>query len=104
MEKNISGSELSADFKLGLGEADALQLARDKKAVLATDDYRAIRTCKVLNIPFTTAIHCLQFLVDEKKIDQRLAFEKLKNLEKYGRYSEQIVNDTKKRIRGDMHG
>ena len=40
----------------------------------------------------------------KKKIDKKLALEKLKNLEKYGRYSVQIIKEAKIMIEGEKNG
>lgn len=96
--------DFDADFGLGEGEAEALSLALEKNCVLATDDWRAIKACKVLDVRFVTAIHCLVALYSRRVLDQRLALEKLKSLEKYGRYSAQIMKDARKTIEGEKNG
>jgi len=48
------------DFPLGKGEAEAIALAvSEKAAVVAIDDKHAINACKLLRIPFTTAVAVL---------------------------------------------
>ena len=89
-------TDFAADFGLGEGEAEALSLALQEKFILATDDWRAIKACKVFDIRFINAIHCLLALYNNKLLDQRLALEKLNTLEKYGRYSTQIIEDNAK--------
>lgn len=96
--------DFAADFGLGEGEAEALSLALRERCILATDDWRAIKACKILDVGFITAIHCLVALYRSKELDQRLALEKLKSLEKYGRYSVQIMKDARKMIEGDKNG
>ncbi|MBI2133101.1 hypothetical protein HYU11_00295 [Candidatus Woesearchaeota archaeon] len=97
-------TDLGIDFMLGEGEAKALSFALKRKIILATDDLRAIRACKVLDVRFITAIHCLISLYNNKAIDQRLALEKLKTLEKYGRYSASIIRDARRIIEGGKNG
>ncbi len=89
------------EFGLGLGEAESLQLAFEEKIMVATDDGKAIKTCKVMGIRFVTAIHCLLYLHKNKFIDTKIALEKLKNLEKYGRYNSEIMRDARQQIQGD---
>ena len=96
--------KIEIDFKLGIGEAESLQLAFESRAVLATDDWRAIKACKILDMKFVTAIHCLIYLVRHDKIDKNIAIEKLKNLEKYGRYNNEIIKNAQKIIQGDKNG
>ena len=103
-QSSIINTNLAADFGLGEGEAEALSLALQGKHILATDDLRAIKACKVLNVRFINAIHCLASLYYSKVLDQRLALEKLKSLEKYGRYSAQIIKDARKIIEGEKNG
>lgn len=93
-----------ADFGIGRGEAEALNFAFKKKQILATDDGCAIKACKLLNVKFVTAIHCLLSLVKEGILDKRLALEKLKRLDEYGRYSVEIMKDARKIIEGENHG
>ncbi len=87
-------------FGLGIGEAEAIQFAAREEYIVATDDWKAIKTAKILGIQFVTAIHCLIYLHKNKMIGTKIALEKLKNLEKYGRYNAQIIKDTTKMIQG----
>jgi len=82
------------DFPLGKGEAAALVLARENNYIFATDDGLAIKVCKIFNIKFLTAIH---FLVSVD-MDKKIAMAKLNLLQKFGRYSIDIIKDAKKRI------
>ena len=96
----VNTETLTHDFLIGAGEAEALQLALKEKTLLCTDDWRAIKACKILDIPFNTAIHCLLHIFQKGTIDKTLALEKLKNLETYGRYNTFIINHAKTRITG----
>ena len=82
------------DFPLGKGEAAAIIFAKEKDSVLATDDGLAIKVCKIFGIKFITAIH---FLI-EAKLEKSLAIAKLNLLQKYGRYSPEIIKDASERI------
>ncbi|MBI1970313.1 hypothetical protein HYS47_01055 [Candidatus Woesearchaeota archaeon] len=92
------------EFGLGKGESEALALAHQQKAKLATDDLRAIKASKVFNIPFATAIHFLIDLTNQGVISKEIAKEKLQKLEKYGRYGGMMLQDAKKRIEGGQYG
>ena len=90
---------LQGDFDLGLGEAAALLLAQRRRAVLGTDDGPAIKAAKVLGVPFVTAIHILVELYQKGRIDRAMALAKLERLQRMGRYSAQIVEDARGRLR-----
>lgn len=92
------------NLALGRGEAEALNLAFKRKQILATDDWCAIKACKIVDVKFVTAIHCLLYLVRKEVLDKRLALEKLKRLDEYGRYSLEIMKDARKRIEGENNG
>jgi predicted nucleic acid-binding protein len=54
-------AKLQADFSLGKGEAEAIALALKEKAeLLGIDDKNGINACKLLGIPFTTAVDSSQ--------------------------------------------
>ncbi|MDP3765677.1 MAG: hypothetical protein Q8R04_04125 [Nanoarchaeota archaeon] len=95
--------KLIRDFNIEKGEAEALELAMEKKLILATDDGPSIKVCKILGIKFTTAIHFLIQFYENGLLDKKIALEKLKSLEKYGRYNYDIIKDAKNKIefRGD---
>ncbi len=103
-EGNIDFKRVATDFGIGAGEAEAITLAWKNKDIVATDDYRAIKACKALNIKFITAIHCLIFIRQKELIDIPLALEKLKKLEKLGRYTPAIIQDAQKIIKGENYG
>lgn len=70
---------------------------------MATDDFRAIKACKVLDLKFVTAIHCLLSLHKNNIIETSIALEKLKKLEEYGRYNAAIIRDAENRIKGEKN-
>lgn len=102
--KISSSTAFRAEFGLGAGEAEAVQLSAQGGYLLATDDGKAIKTAKILGIPFITAIHCLIHLHKNKVIDTKMALEKLKNLERYGRYNLEIIKDATTMIEGNKNG
>ena len=95
---NSKVNKLVQDFNIGIGEAEALQLAKEKNCILATDDGPCIKVCKILDVRFTTAIHFLICFYEDGLLDKKIALEKLKMLEKYARYNYDIIKDAKNRI------
>jgi predicted nucleic acid-binding protein len=93
-----SSHKLIREFRLGPGEAEAIILAREKDALCATDDGPAIRCCKVLGIPFTTAIGFLVALAESGELGVELALALLAKLERFGRYHARILEDASRRI------
>ncbi|MBS3138913.1 hypothetical protein J4207_04370 [Candidatus Woesearchaeota archaeon] len=103
-ERKAKFQKFVSDFNIGVGESEALAFAWNEKKILATDDWRAIKACKILGVKFITAIHCLLYLVEKGKLDKKMAVAKLKNLEKCGRYNSDIIKDAKNIIEGDNNG
>ena len=91
---------LEKDFRLDPGEASSVVLAKELGAILGTDDGVAIKACKILEVPFVTAIHLLIRAHEEQLIDQQQALIKLEKLQGYGRYDSRILEDAVKRIQG----
>ena len=92
---------LMKDFHINGGEAEAVSLALQEKAlIVATDDRNAIRACKMLKIDFTTAIAILIRTFEKKLIDKDEAVIKLQKLEVIARYSRAIMGDARERIEG----
>jgi predicted nucleic acid-binding protein len=83
--------QLVRDFGLGVGEAAAIALAAPEGALVATGDRRAIHACKVLNIPFTTAISVLTRMREKGLLSREQALEKLNRLARDGRYKKEII-------------
>ena len=94
-------NKLLEDFNIEKGEAEALEIAKEKRCILATDDGPSIKICKILNIPFTTAIHFLIYFYGNKLLNKKIALEKLKMLEKFARYDYDIIKDAKNKIEGE---
>lgn len=100
--KQENVTRLCKDFKIHIGEAEALSLALGRKIPFAVDDLPTIKACKILNQSFTTAIHFLINIVKSKKINEDTAIVKLEKLSFYGRYSKRILDDALKRIKGGV--
>lgn len=93
-------TQLDKELNLGRGEAECLELAAREHAILASDDAKAIKAGKWKGIPFLTAIHFLLLLFEKKKITPEEGIEKIKNLQKYGRYNALVIDHALHRIRG----
>jgi len=92
-------TKLQVDFNLGQGEAEASALAVKVKAqLLGIDDKNGINACKLLGIPFTTAIGILVRSREKGRLDHRDALAKLKALAEYGRYKPAIIEDARRRM------
>ena len=93
--------KLMEDFNIDRGEAEAIVLAMQKGCrVVATDDRNAIRACKFLKIDFVTALTFLIRAFEKGLIDRDIALAKLTKLKFIGRYSEGIIKDALKKIKG----
>ena len=90
---------VQADFGLEAGEAAALVLAKESSQPIGTDDGPAIKAAKIIGVTFFTAIHVLLGLHEKGRIDGKAALAKLEALQKVGRYSVQILEDARKRIK-----
>ena len=89
-------AKLQSDFGLGLGEAEAIVLARTERArALGIDDKNGINACKLLGIAFTTAIGVLVRLYEKRLLTSNEALAKLSELAKYGRYRRSILDDAR---------
>ena len=92
-------AKLQFDFNLGKGEAEAIALAvKEKAQLLGIDDKNGINACKLLSIPFTTAVGILVRSREKGLLDHREALAKLKALAGYGRYKPAIVEDARGRM------
>lgn len=90
---------VQADFGLEAGEAAALVLAKESDQPLGTDDGPAIKAAKIMRVLFFTAIHVLLELHEKGRINGKAALAKLDTLQMVGRYSAQILEDARKRIK-----
>jgi predicted nucleic acid-binding protein len=91
--------KLQIDFSLGRGEAEAIALALDEKAeVLGIDDKNGINACKLLGVPFTTAVGILIRSREKGLLEESDALAKLASLAKHGRYKESIIEDARLKL------
>jgi predicted nucleic acid-binding protein len=92
-------AKLQVDFSLGKGEAEAIALALHEKAqVLGIDDKNGINACKLLGIPFTTAVGILIRSREGGLLLEAEALEKLASLAKHGRYKNSIIEDARRKL------
>ena len=92
------GKKIEKGFNMRTGEVSSLLLAGKKGWILATDDKQALKACRVLRVPFLTAIHFLLRLYEKGIISRELVLAKVKALEKLGRYNPDIVRSVLKKI------
>lgn len=92
-------AKLRGDFGLGRGEAEAIALALEERAqILGIDDKNGINACKLLSIPFTTAIGILIRLREKRVLTADEALTKLTALGRHGRYKQSILDDARQRL------
>lgn len=92
-------TKLQSDFSLGRGEAEAIALALGEKAeFLGIDDKNGIDACKLLGIPFTTALGILIRSCEKGLLEGLQALAKLSTLELYGRYKKSIIEDARLKL------
>jgi predicted nucleic acid-binding protein len=104
IRSDLAVTKLMADFRLGRGEAEVLVLARAQKAdLVASDDRQAIRACKLLGIPFTTALAFLIRAAEKRLLTTEEAQASLRRLVRFGRHEAAIVRDAEERLREMDH-
>ena len=92
-------AKFQADFAMGIGEAEAIALALEASAdVLGIDDRLGIQACKLLDIPFTTALAILVRSRERGLIDRAEALERLAALARYGRYRASLIDDARRKL------
>jgi predicted nucleic acid-binding protein len=93
--------KLRCDFSLGRGEAEAVTLAlASEGALVATDDRQAINACKLLKIPFITALTVLVHMREKGLVSTEEARSKLDMLARYGRYRERTIDAARLELEG----
>ncbi|MBI3292005.1 MAG: hypothetical protein HYZ73_04260, partial [Elusimicrobia bacterium] len=61
--------------------------------MVATDDGVAIKACKLVGVPFVTALHVLLQAAERRVVDRSMALVKLEQLQKAGRYHPRILEE-----------
>ena len=87
------------DFSLGKGEAEAISLCIGIKSGIITDDKKAINACRILKIKFATVPQLVVHLYNKNFITQIEANLIIKKLQKFGRYSNDIINQIKEDLK-----
>lgn len=102
-KKSISNQRLcnkiQQDFNLGKGEAEAICLGIELKLGIITDDKKAINACRILKIRFTTMPKLIVQLYKKKLIGKAELDSALTKLQKFGRYSDEIMQKLKEDIK-----
>jgi predicted nucleic acid-binding protein len=92
-------AKLSSDFGLGLGEAEAIALAvKERVELVGIDDKSGINACKLLGIPFTTALGILIRSCEKGLIHGSDGLAKLVTLAAYGRYQSSIIEHARLKL------
>ena len=88
---------------LGKGEWAAVRLAQEmgEGAVLATDDGKAIKTCRFLNLPFIISPKIATELFRHGCIEGPLAKAAIEKMRIEGRYAPDIIAEALLRLQGD---
>ena len=93
-------SNILEQFKLDEGEASTFALYNTKKYKgILTDDMELIKLCKLNNIPFTSAMALVIILFRKKIINKDEALDKIRKLQDYGRYSNDIYTYFKNMVK-----
>jgi len=91
--------KLQEDFGLGRGEAEAIALAFEEKAqLIGLDDKNGINACKLLGIPFATAVGILIRLREKGLLTPSQALVKLAGLATVGRCKYSILEDARRKL------
>ena len=92
------------NFNLGEGETEAIAFCMENNLSLITDDKKAINTCKLLNIPFTTVPNLLVAFAKKGALTSREASAYLGALAHYGRYTHDILQSIKEDLTDEKNG
>jgi predicted nucleic acid-binding protein len=97
---------LQQDFSLGPGEAETIWWAASQRAqaVVATDDRMAIRACRALGIPWTSALSIVIRMHERRLLSGEMARGLLQALSVHGRYSRALIEEAANRLKGHPHG
>jgi len=91
--------KLEEDFSMARGESEVIALALQQKArLVGIDDKHGINACKLVGIPFTTAVAILLRSRQKGLIDRGDALARLSTLASPGRYKSSILEYAKRRM------
>jgi predicted nucleic acid-binding protein len=92
VQENSVRSHRELPLSLGKGEAAAIRLFLETEAdLLLTDDGRALRTCRLLGLPFTTTPRVIVDLRSNGAIRLSRARRALEKVAVEGRYSRDVI-------------
>jgi predicted nucleic acid-binding protein len=92
-------AKLIGDFNMGRGEAETIALAIEEKAsIVGMDDRVGIDACKLLGLPFITAIGLVIRSHQKGLITLDDARARLAALGHFGRYRKSILDDALRRL------
>ncbi len=96
-------AKLEEDFSMGRGESEAIALALQEKAlIVGIDDRQGINACKLVGVPFTTAVTILVRSREKGLIERDDALARLSALGRHGRYKSSILQDAKRKLEGQQ--
>ena len=103
VKKGISNislyGKILGDFNLGKGEAESIVLCIGLKSGIITDDKKSINACRILKISFTTVPRLAVQFYKKKFITETEANSAIKKLQKFGRYSNDIMDKIKEDLK-----
>lgn len=85
-------------FGIAGGETAAVAAGRKQDELVLVDDRKGINACKALDHPFTTALDIVVALYEDSAITQDTAVEALNDLEEYGWYKRNLVENRRNQI------
>lgn len=92
-------NKLILDYNIHKGEAEAIALFLEIKAdILAVDDHKAITLCRIMKIPFMTAISFILYLFKNKILSKKESQDYIALLQEYGRYRDMIIIEALKEV------
>lgn len=86
-------------FNIEEGEKESLALTSELKVSMLCDDKRGMNAAKVLGIKIISSIAMVKVLYDKKRIDKKAALNGLDELEKYGWYKKDLIENMKEEIK-----
>ena len=93
---------LIKDFGIQEGEAEAILIYLEKRAILlGTDDYKTVKVCKILDIKYFTTPTFIMRNFLKANISREIALLKIEQLLEFGWYKEDIIMDFKNKIKNN---
>lgn len=98
--KNIAKrKEFIESYNIHNGEAEAIVLYFELKAgLLGTDDYRTIKTCKILRINYFTTLSFLYSCFERNKLTKDITLSKFDQLWTIGWYKKELLDFFKSEV------